>query len=138
MSHGEFGVEDSSYHAAGGEEGIRKLTEDFYRVMDSLPEARDIRNMHPKDLTVSIDKLALFLCGWLGGPRKYQEKYGPIRIPQRHAHLRISYPEKTAWLKCMELALQEQDYSSEFRTYLMKQFEIPAERIRLVCNQSED
>ncbi len=80
-----YGVEDASYRAAGGEAGIRKLVDDFYDAMDQLPEAAKIRAMHPADLTLSRDKLARFLCGWMGGPKIYAEKYGPIRIPQAHS-----------------------------------------------------
>jgi hemoglobin len=67
----QYGVGDASYQAAGGEVGIRKLVDDFYDVMEQRPEAQKIRKMHPADLTVSRDKLTLFLCGWLGGPRSY-------------------------------------------------------------------
>jgi len=48
-----YGIEDASFKAAGGVEGIRKLVEDFYRIMDTLPDATVIRNMHPDDLDVS-------------------------------------------------------------------------------------
>lgn len=132
----KYGIEDSSFQAAGQEAGLRKLSEDFYSIMDSLPEAQGIRAMHPKDLSVSIDKLALFLCGWLGGPRRFQEKYGPIHIPKRHSHLVITHVEKAAWLRCMKLALEKQDYEADFKTYLLEQLEIPAERIRLVCEKN--
>ena len=74
--HG-FGQGDASFQAAGGIAGIEDLVERFYRVMSEAPEAAHIRAMHPADLTVSADKLARFLCGWLGGPRRFHEKYGP-------------------------------------------------------------
>ncbi|HRY16052.1 MAG TPA: globin, partial [Candidatus Competibacteraceae bacterium] len=80
----QYGVGDASYQAAGGETGIRKLVDAFYDAMERLPEAEKIRKMHPADLTVSRDKLTLFLCGWLNGPALYSKKYGPIRIPQAH------------------------------------------------------
>ena len=66
-----YGEGDASYRAAGGFEGLLGLVERFYRKMDELPEAARIRAMHPDDLTVSKDKLARFLSGWLGGPRLY-------------------------------------------------------------------
>lgn len=127
-----FGHLDNSFQAAGGEQGLRKLSEDFYQFMETLPEAKTIRDMHPRDLAVSIDKLALFLCGWLGGPRLFQDKYGPIHIPKRHSHLKIKESERDAWLLCMEKALEQQDYSTEFKEYLLKQLFVPAERIRVV------
>ena len=126
----QYGVGDASYRAAGGEAGIRKLVDDFYDAMEQLPEAEKIRKMHPADLTVSRDKLTLFLCGWLGGPRSYAQKYGPIRIPQVHSHLEIGRSERDAWLRCMEEALKEQHYAEEFKKYLLEQLYVPAERSR--------
>ncbi len=126
----EYGIEDASYQAAGGEAGIRKLVDDFYEAMEQIPKAAKIRNMHPQDLTVSRDKLTLFLCGWLGGPKFFTEKYGQIRIPQVHSHLEIGKNERDAWLLCMQEALNKQSYPSEFKKYLMEQLYAPAERSR--------
>lgn len=128
-----WGTGDGSYQSAGGIEGICKLVERFYDLMDELDETRHIRNMHPHDLELSKDKLATFLSGWMGGPRLYQEQYGGISIPQVHAHLSIGHEERDAWLFCMEQALAEQDYDEGFKEYLMQQLAIPAERIRQVA-----
>jgi hemoglobin len=124
-----YGFSDNSFQAAGGVDGIRKLVNDFYMAMDALPEAATIRKMHKADLTESRDKLTLFLCGWMGGPINYQEKYGSINIPRDHAHLAIGEAERDAWLLCMERAIAKQDYSPEFSFYLLTQLRIPAERI---------
>lgn len=125
-----YGVEDASYRAAGGEAGIRKLVDDFYDVMDQLSEAKKIRAMHPEDLTTSRDKLARFLCGWLGGPKLYTEKYGPINIPQAHKRFEIGSSERDTWLSCMKEALKNQPYAAEFKKYLLEQLYVPAERSR--------
>lgn len=85
MSHAPYGVGDASYQAAGGIDGLRRLVDDFYQQMDSLPEAAALRRLHPEDLAPSRDKLACFLSGWLGGPRLFSEKYGAIAIPAFHA-----------------------------------------------------
>ncbi len=131
-----FGMEDASFRAAGGVEGIERLVDDFYRIMDERADAAIIRHMHPKDLTVSRDKLARFLCGWLGGPKRYAEKYGPIRIPPAHAHLVIGADERDAWLRCMQEAIALQDFDADFREYLLTQLRVPAERIVQVCSRS--
>ena len=125
-----YGVGDASYQAAGGEAGIRKLVDAFYDAMERLPEAAKIRKMHPADLTVSRDKLTLFLCGWLNGPALYTQKYGPIRIPQVHSHLEIGRSERDAWLRCMQEALKTQPYAAAFKEYLLEQLYVPAERSR--------
>lgn len=41
------------YRLIGGEEAVRRLVERFYALMDELPEAREIRALHPPDLTLS-------------------------------------------------------------------------------------
>ncbi len=125
-----FGHLNASYLAAGEEPGLRRLCLDFYEEMKTIPEAKHILSMHREDLAILTDKLCLFLCGWLGGPRKFQEKYGPISIPMVHQHLVINDSERDAWLLCMRRALEKQPYSQEFKDYLNRQFYIPAERIR--------
>jgi len=124
-----YGKGDASFLAAGGETGIQRLVEAFYQAMCDEPQARLIRAMHPDDLTISIDKLARFLCGWTGGPKRYAEKYGGIAIPPAHAHLPIGEVEKDAWLLCMQQALQSQDYAADFKDYLLLQLAVPAGRI---------
>lgn len=125
-----YGEGDTSYRAAGGQAGLTRLVDAFYRIMDELPEARGIRRMHPRDLTEARDKLTRFLCGWLNGPRLYSQRYGPINIPSAHAHLRIGPRERDAWLRCMALAIAEQDYAPDFAAYLLRALAVPAERVR--------
>lgn len=124
-----YGEGDTSYRAAGERAGITRLVDAFYRIMDELPEAQVIRRMHARDLTLSRDKLSLFLCGWMNGPSLYTEKYGPIRIPSAHEHLRIGPRERDAWLRCMELAIAEQGFAAEFAGYLLRELSVPAERV---------
>ncbi|MCG8591743.1 MAG: group II truncated hemoglobin [Proteobacteria bacterium] len=133
-----YGVGDASFRAAGEETGIQRLVEAFYAEMDSLPEARRIRRLHPRHLSTSIDKLARFLCGWLGGPKRYAEKYGPISIPRVHRRFPIGAAERDAWLLCMERALADQPYPAAFRQYLLVQLQVPAERIVAACAAERD
>lgn len=126
----EDGVSTTPYQAAGGLDGITKLVDEFYVIMDTLPEAKIIRAMHPPDLTESRKKLTYFLCGWLGGPRLFQQHYGPISIPGAHKRFPISYGERDAWLLCMQHALAVQPFSTELKDYLLAALSIPAERVR--------
>jgi hemoglobin len=125
-----YGTGNTSYRAAGGAEGLRKLVDLFYDFMEQLPEARRVRAMHPTDLTKARDKLSLFLSGWLNGPNTYGEKYGKINIPKAHAHLAIGTEERDAWLLCMKKALQAQPYAEEFKRYMLQALGVPAERCR--------
>lgn len=137
MNEHHYGEGDTSFRTAGGIEGIQQLVEDFYDAMSQRPDAKIIRDMHPDDLTVSIDKLARFLCGWLGGPKRYSEKYGGIAIPPAHSHLPIGEPEQQAWLACMQQAADRQPYPQSFKTYLLEQLAVPAGRIVLVRQKIE-
>lgn len=126
--HG-YGVDDASFRAAGGEAGLRRLVDDFYDIMETDPAAAEVRRMHPKDLEVARDKLARFLCGWLGGPKLFSQKYGPIKLPHAHARFVIGPAARDAWLACMAQAVARQPFEPSFAKYLMEQLAIPAERI---------
>lgn len=127
-----YGVMDSSYQAAGQEAGIRKLVDEFYHQMETLKKGQHIRAMHTDDLDIIKDKLAVFLMGWLGGPRNYAKKYGQMSIPMVHKHLVIGEEERDAWLYCMNEALIYQDYTDEFKAYLIHELSRPAEAIMRV------
>ena len=133
VRHDVYGHGDASFKAAGGEPGVRRLVDDFYRIMGERADARRIFEMHPTDIGVSRDKLARFLCGWLGGPKLYSAKYGPIRLPPAHAHLDIGAAEHDAWLACMQEAISLQPFADDFKSYLLAQLRVPAARIRQVC-----
>ena len=125
-----YGQGDATYQTVGGDKGLRKLVDDFYEVMETMPRAKEIRDMHPEDLLVARDKLYHFLSGWMGGPQIFQEKYGSINIPQAHSHLSIGVEERDAWMCCMRNALKKQDYPEDLKEYLLEQLAKPAEACR--------
>ena len=126
----QYGIADASYQAAGREPGIRKLVNEFFDRMGSDARFQPIYDMHPDDKEESRDKLARFLCGWLGGPKLYHEKYGSISIPRVHEHLSIETPERDQWLTCMSETVAEQKFAADFKKYLMEQLFVPAESVR--------
>ena len=95
----QYGEADTTYKAAGCEAGIRQLVDHFYDIMQASYPV--IFSWHPSDNNESRDKLARFLSGWMGGPRRYKEKYGPINLPHAHAHLVVTLKERDQWLDCM-------------------------------------
>ncbi|MFK3774222.1 group II truncated hemoglobin [Pseudomonas sp. NPDC089406] len=129
MNAPTYGTDDASYQAAGGIDGLRRLVDDFYRLMDERPEAASVRQMHPADLAGSRDKLACFLSGWLGGPRLYSERYGAIAIPSFHAQWPIGEAHSAIWLDCMARAIALQPWPADFAEYLLRQLRVPAQRI---------
>ena len=128
-----YGNGDATFKAAGGLEGITRIVNRFYDLMDSLPEAKALRDMHSADLTASRQKLIYFLSGWMGGPKLFAEHYGSISLPVAHAHLPIDMAGKDSWLHCMSEALTELDYPEDFRHYLLQKLGTPAESIRLMA-----
>tara|TARA_R110000868_G_scaffold32343_4_gene117678 strand:- start:11889 stop:12320 length:432 start_codon:yes stop_codon:yes gene_type:complete len=132
-----YGQLDTSYKAAGERDGIEKLCRDFYQIMDTEEEAKSIRQMHKDDLEVMVDKLTLFLCLWLGGPKWYGQKYSFIGMPQAHKHLIIDERERDAWLLCMDKAIFLQPYEMSFKAYLCEQFRFPANMIMRTSRSSK-
>ena len=124
----------SPYEQLGGESVLRELVEQFYRLMDTLPEARPIRDMHPPDLTGSKEKLFMFLSGWLGGPSLYIEQYGHPRLRARHLIAPIGRAERDQWLLCMERAMDSLDVDPALRNQLADSFARTADHMR---NQAE-
>jgi hemoglobin len=110
------------YTQLGGEPAVRELVDRFYAYMDTLPEARGIRAMHPEDLAGSKDKLFKFLSGWLGGPNLFEREYGHPRLRMRHFPFAIGLAERDRWLDCMARALDDMALSPALREALMAAF----------------
>lgn len=133
-----YGEGSATYDAVGGLVGLQKLVTQFYNIMHESKDYHAIRDMHPKDLDLSIDKLVSFLSGWMGGDTLYMKKYGGGGMPQKHRHLNIGTAERDMWLSCMLEALQTQDYPEALVEYLMIQLRFPAERIHQVSMQNNN
>jgi len=56
------------YDIIGGAPAVDRLVETFYRNMDAMAPAQDIRAMHATDLGPTKAILKLYLSEWLGGP----------------------------------------------------------------------
>src|SRR5512142_419276 len=115
-------TELSLYKLVGGEAGLRALVERFYDVMDSAPEAKDVRALHEASLKQSREKLFMFLSGWSGGPSLYIEKYGHPRLRQRHMPFAIGSVERDQWLWCMNKALDEGGFDPRVVEFLKVRF----------------
>lgn len=101
------GRQPSVYDIIGGEPAVRAIVKRFYELMDTLPEAWDVRKMHADDLSGSEEKLFLFLSGWLGGPNLYVERFGSPFLRARHLPFSIGIAERDQWMRCMRQALDE-------------------------------
>jgi hemoglobin len=95
------------YESLGGEAGVRALVARFYELMDELPEARDLRRLHPGDLERSAHRLFMYFSGWFGGPQLYVNERGHPRLRMRHFPFSIGQRERDQWMLCMRQALAE-------------------------------
>jgi hemoglobin len=118
------------YALLGGDDGVRQLVADFYELMDTLQEAAPIRAMHKGDLSEMSDKLGTFLIGWLGGPQRYQERFGRVIIPLAHRPFSIGPSERDQWLLCMQRALEKTALDASMKARLMDSFGRMAEMCR--------
>ena len=118
------------YSELGGAERIRRLVHRFYALMDTLPEAWDVRQMHPEDLSGSEEKLFKYLSGWLGGPQHYVERFGHPRLRMRHGRVPVDIAMRDAWLRAMTTALDEQAVTGTLRGYLDARFAEVADFLR--------
>lgn len=121
---------DSSYIAAGGEEGVMRLANDFYEAMQELPQAKKILEMHREDIGLTIEKLGLFLGAYLGGPNLYKDRFDNTPLPISHKHLAIGPNERDAWMDCMRAAVEKQNWKDDFKEYFLMQIYKPARILR--------
>jgi hemoglobin len=114
--------EASAFERMGGEPTVRQLVDRFYDLMDLETAFADIRKLHPSTLEGSRDKLHWFLCGWLGGPQHYVERFGHPRLRARHLPFSIGIRERDQWLACMRQAMAETQVDPQLADRLYESF----------------
>ena len=110
------------YETLGGEQAVHQLVNRFYALMDELPEAYNVRQMHPESLAGSATSLFEYLSGWFGGPSLYIAKKGHPRLRMRHAPYAVGTAVRDEWMLCMTQALNEQVTDPVFRENLIETF----------------
>ncbi|MEN9843857.1 MAG: hypothetical protein RLZZ612_1686 [Pseudomonadota bacterium] len=106
----------------GGEARVRELVDRFYDLMDIEPRYAALRASHGSTLDDARQKLFWFLCGWLGGPDHYVERFGHPRLRMRHMPFSIGILERDQWLACMDQAMQEVGVDAELHSRLNQSF----------------
>ncbi len=94
----------------------------FYDLMDLEPGYAELRATHGSTLDDARDKLFWFLCGWLGGPDHYQDRFGHPRLRARHMPFAIGILERDQWVTCMLLAMEEVGIEEGLRERLLQNF----------------
>jgi hemoglobin len=122
MNTEEKTAQTSAFEIIGGEARVKALVERFYDLMDLEPSFAALRAVHGSELDNAREKLFMFLCGWLGGPQHYIERFGHPRLRARHMPFVIGAQERDQWLACMDQAMGEVGVPDELRVKLRDAF----------------
>lgn len=123
-------MHDTPFEWIGGEAKVKALVERFYDLMDLEPGYADLRAAHGSELAHAREKLYWFLCGWLGGPQHYTDRFGHPRLRMRHMPFRIGIKERDQWLACMDQAMGEVGIDETLRKRLRESFSQTADWMR--------
>jgi hemoglobin len=115
-------VMQTPFEWIGGEEKVKQLVDRFYDLMDLEPAYAQLRAAHGTDLVRARQNLFWFLCGWLGGPDHYVERFGHPRLRARHMPFAIGIAERDQWLACMDQAMGEVGIDDTLRERLRESF----------------
>ena len=118
------------YDVMGGDARVHALVERFYDLMDLEPAYVELRAAHGNTLADARQKLYWFLCGWLGGPDHYQDRFGHPRLRMRHMPFAIGIKERDQWVACMDQAMGETGVPEALRTRLKASFMNTADWMR--------
>ena len=121
----------SLYNEIGGDDGVQRLVETFYNIVESDDSAKKLHILHLRGSGIANSKKEqhLFLSGFLGGPKLYLEKHGHANLKTMHEHVVVDEESKDIWLNCMEKAMDEVSLPEDTQQKLMRIFTPVAERL---------
>lgn len=121
---------ETPFEWIGGEARIHQLVDRFYDLMDLEPGFAALRAAHGSELTNARERLNMFLCGWMGGPQHYTERFGHPRLRMRHMPFSIGIAERDQWVACMDQAMRETGVDEALRERLKASFMNTADWMR--------
>ena len=105
-----------------GEGRLQALVKFFYDIVETdTDEGAIIHALHLKGHGIKHLRNAQleFLSGFFGGPKYYIERTGHSDVRKIHAHVKIGYAERDAWLVCMQKAVDQVGFEPELKTRVM-------------------
>lgn len=113
---------DTVFEQIGGEAKVKALIERFYDLMELDPAYIVLRAIHGDTLDNARQRLLWFLCGWMGGPQHYTDRFGHPKLRMRHMPFKIGTIERDQWLACMCQAMEETSVDPNLRMRLEASF----------------
>jgi hemoglobin len=103
-----------------GDKNLQLLLDSFYNRVFSSPIIGKLFNQ--TDAETIKDKQFCFLSQFLGGPPRYQLKYGQPKMRQRHLPHAIDAEAKDEWLRLMKLSIDELSIPANYKDALYNCF----------------
>ena len=112
----------SVYQQLGGENGISRLVDLFYDIVEQDPAAAALHVLHLDGHGVAHSRVeqTRFLMGFFGGPRLYVEFHGHSDVRAIHAHVPITAETRDIWIRSMDKAFDQAGLPPEVKNRAMK------------------
>lgn len=111
-----------------GDENLRLLVTYFYNEVFKSEIIGSLFARSDKDIV--MDKQYCFLSQYLGGPLRYNEKYGSPKMRKRHIPHKIDEAAKVEWLSLMKKAIYKLDIEDSFKESLYQCFPTLADHMQ--------
>ncbi len=120
--------EETLYDRVGGLAFFVDLVSRFY---EGVSDDEFLGPMYPEeDHGPAIERLALFLAQYWGGPPTYSELRGHPRLRMRHDPYKITKKARDAWLGLMLGAVDEMEMDPADRADLVAYLDLAAHQLR--------
>lgn len=103
-----------------GDERLHLLLTKFYEKVFESEVIGPLFKQTEKELI--LDKQFCFLTQFLGGPPRYNEKYGVPKMRLRHLPHKIDVTARDEWLKLMKESIDTLDWDEHLKTALYNCF----------------
>lgn len=117
-----------------GRSQLDELVNAFYKKVSKHPKLKPI---FPADLDETARKQKQFLTQFLGGPPLYSEEHGHPMLRARHLPFEITTERATAWLSCMEEAMDEIELDIDIKEHLLNRLTFTAHHMVNTGNPEE-
>lgn len=111
----------SVYQQLGGEDGISRLVDLFYDIVEQDPAAAALHMLHLDGHGVAHSRVeqTRFLMGFFGGPRLYVEFHGHSDVRAIHAHVPVTAETRDIWIRSMGKAFDQAGLPPEVKKRAM-------------------